>query len=221
MSPLDTLLPASFRGMEFHVASDKDSTERVVESRTFPRRDGARLDDHGLDGRKLDVEAVVSAFYTSFAAAEAFRAAMLAPGFGILTLPNALVPNAICTKCERSFKYEALGEIAFHLSFLVDDEAALSPSLAALGGAMGFAAAAMMGGVPSLLAALGAGGYVNAGITQGLGVAAKAVQGVMPALTIIPTIPALTSVANGLTTTGVAASQTALAARAITAIRAA
>ena len=195
MHPLDGLNPASFRGVFFHVVNDKDGQGREGDVKTFPRRDGARVDDHGLGKREITVEAFIAAFEDSAVQAEAFRAAILAPGLGFLSLPNAIVPRALCTKCERSFSRDKVGRVAFSLTFVADDEAFGLAGLAQLGSAITTAASALLSRLPAMVAVPGASPYFAAGVTRGLGEAWQVVRGNLPAITTVPTLTSMIDVA--------------------------
>lgn len=195
MSPLDGLNPASFRGVFFHVDSDKDGQGRDGDIKTFPRRDGARTEDHGLGKREITVEAYISAFTQSAAAAEAFRSAILAPGLGYLSLPNAIVPLALCTKCERAFNRDKIGRIAFSLSFVADDESIGPPDLSRMASAITQASAALLTRLPAMIAPPGASRYFSAGISSGLGLALASARAALPAVTMVPSLASMTGAA--------------------------
>lgn len=204
VTPLDGLLPAAFRGVPFHMEGDRDKQGREGDFKTFPRRDGARGDDHGLGKREITVEAYISALNNSAVAAEAFRAAMLAPGFGFLSLPNAIVPRALCTGCERAFSRNRVGRVAFNLTFVADDEALSSPGLAQLASAITGAAAALVARLPGLVSPPGASVWFAAGVSQGIDAAAGEVRQNLPAITTVATLDSMLATAAGIPVRGLA-----------------
>lgn len=203
MSPLDGLLPATFRGVPFHVDNDRDKQGREGDFKTFPRRDGARGDDHGLGKREITVEAYISAFETSAVAAEAFRAAMLAPGFGFLSLPNAIVSRALCTGCERVFNKAKIGRIGFTLTFVADDESASVPGLSQLAAAISSAGAALLAGLPALLSPPGGSRWFADGVARGTLEAAALVRQNLPAITTVADLDSMLATAASLPPRGV------------------
>lgn len=54
----DTLLDASFKGVQFDVVRASDGNERDVATYIYPYRDGAELDDLGRGARQYDIEGV-------------------------------------------------------------------------------------------------------------------------------------------------------------------
>lgn len=198
MSPLDTLNPASFRGVAFHVESDKDGQGREADVKLFPLRDGARVRDMGLGKREITVEAYLSSLHGSAGAAEAFRAGMLAPGLGPLILPNAIIAKALCTKCERDFKRDKIGRIGFSLAFVADDESFSLPSLGAIGMLIGGLASVLRGVLPDLATRLSSGGAQAEGFQAGLGAMQGAVAQADPGAVVLPTMSSLGDHASAL-----------------------
>lgn len=203
MNPLDGLFPATFRGVPFHVESDRDKQGREGDFKTFPRRDGARGDDHGLGKREITVEAYISAFEASAVAAEGFRAAMLAPGFGFLSLPNAIVPRALCTGCERAFNKVKVGRIGFTLSFVADDETASVPGLSQLAAAISGAGAALLSRLPGLVSPPGASRWFGDGVARGTIEVAALVRKNLPAITTVADLDSMLATASSLPARGV------------------
>jgi prophage DNA circulation protein len=58
MSWENTLLPASFRGVQFEVTATNDDIERAVVSHEYPYVDGASTEDMGRSGRRISMTAV-------------------------------------------------------------------------------------------------------------------------------------------------------------------
>lgn len=53
-----TLLPASFRGVQFEVTATNDDIERSVATHEYPYVDGASTEDMGRNGRRISITAV-------------------------------------------------------------------------------------------------------------------------------------------------------------------
>lgn len=54
----DSLLDASFRDLVFNVKNTKDSAKRSIVEHSYPYRDGAELEDNGLNARRIQMTVV-------------------------------------------------------------------------------------------------------------------------------------------------------------------
>lgn len=183
MTPADGLNPAFFRGVSFFVEKSADTSSRAFEVKSFPRRPGARVSDDDLGPRDVVVDAYIVAWGDGAAASERFRAAMMAPGLGLLSLPTTMIPRAGCAKCEQGFESQKLGLLKFKLTFVVDDEETGAPALGVLAAEISAAAGDLLSALPDIIAPVGMLADFAEGVAIGLdaaiGIASEALPGVV------------------------------------------
>lgn len=201
-SPVDGLLPSSFRGVAFYTEKSSDTGNRVFDVKQFPRRDGSRVSDDGLGSRDITVDAYVPAWDDGAAASDAFRSAMLAAGTGPLSLPTAFVPRVGCTKCEQNFEAAKIGILRFKLTFVVDDEDAAAPALGVLAAGISGAAAALSAVLPRIVAPAFATPTFAAGAASALSVLAGTVKAALPGAVIAPGLAGIIGQARAMAISG-------------------
>ena len=201
-SPADGLLPSSFRGTAFYVEKSSDVGNRAFDVKQFPRRDGSRLSDDGLAGRDVTVDAYLPAWADGAAASDAFRAAMLAPGTGPLSLPTAFIPRVGCAKCEQNFESAKLGILRFKLTFVVDDEADASPALGVLAAGISGAAAALSAALPGVLSSAAASPAFATGAAGAMAALSRTVAVALPGAVIAPGLAGIITQARAMAIVG-------------------
>lgn len=169
--PLADLLPASFKGIPFHLETARDKTENALDPRLFPRSDTVVVDELGQGLRQIRVEAYVATFTGLPTEVEALRLHFLSPGAGVLVLPaQGIIPSVKCQSCETAFERSRLGFVAFSLEFVEERAGAAAPPLGALEVQVGVAAGLLASALTQRLRNLKSGGsrHVSDAIKSGL-----------------------------------------------------
>jgi hypothetical protein len=144
------LFPASFAGIAFEIEDDKDKSRVALDVKSFPRRDGASIDDHGTDAREIKVSAYIASLNGFGPVTESFRSRIMAARQGVLMLPFGIIPRVFLQSIERTFKKDKLGYAAFSLEFVVDDLDSAVPLFGAAGASVAAAFAQLEGLAVSL-----------------------------------------------------------------------
>lgn len=109
-------LPASFRGVPFHVDKDNDESGRYVATHEYVRAETFDTEDMGIKAPTFSVTGYVASDAVEIESA-ALRSAGNTPGTGLLILPG--IPPALCrcTKIKRAREKDRMGLVAFDMEF--------------------------------------------------------------------------------------------------------
>ncbi|NKJ03139.1 DNA circularization N-terminal domain-containing protein [Rhizobium sp. SG741] len=124
-SPLwrQLLLPASFRGVPFHVEGGAKQGGRRTVTHEYPKRDDPYTEDMGRRARKFSISAyVIGDEYTIDS--ELLAAALDTEGGGTLIHPTMGIMNVVCDGYSRSEQREEGGMARFEILLV---EAGTSP----------------------------------------------------------------------------------------------
>lgn len=113
----ETLLPASFRGIEFEVTATGDDIERAVVAHEYPYVDGASVEDMGRGARRISMSAV---FYGDTYESDLLRllAALDIPGAAELIHPVFGAINAQFVRTSIPHQAELPDQTRINLEFL-------------------------------------------------------------------------------------------------------
>lgn len=117
MEWLDEWIPASFRGVEFHVeASGRAGGRRGIEFE-YPKRDEPYFEDLGRRAKGWAVTGyVMGSDYKS--RADALESALNAPDPGTLQHPTMRTMRAVCMNFVRNERKEEGGRAVFDMNFV-------------------------------------------------------------------------------------------------------
>src|SRR5258708_18683841 len=149
---LNTLWPASYKGVPFHVESDTEKGGRRKAVHKYPGRDDPFIEDMGEDQRDFNVTA-----YVASDAADADAATVIAtcaqPGAGTLVLPAHGPISVQCFTFERKREKDKHGYIALDLYFVRDGAATSQPSTLSPANLVGIGAVAVESSIADLCVA--------------------------------------------------------------------
>lgn len=128
---LNSLWPASYKGVPFQVESDSEKGGRRKAVHQFPGRDDPFIEDLGEDKREFSVTAYVASDAAD-TDADAISSICAQPGAGSLVLPLHGPLNVQCLTFKRGRKGDKHGYIAFELEFVRDGATTAQPSTSSL-----------------------------------------------------------------------------------------
>ena len=147
------LWPASFKGVPFWVDRDKDTVGKRLVVHEFPGRDDPFIEDLGAKARVFDV----TAYFVDDAAdtdADAFIAAVLQAGPGVLVLPAQGPVNARAHIAERERVKDRAGYFGVQAKFYREGANVANAPVDFLAQLVFDAGDALVGAASSLLASV-------------------------------------------------------------------
>lgn len=112
----DRLVPASFRGVQFHVEAGSRSGGRRLAPHEYPKRDDPYTEDMGRRGRAFGITAYLVG--PGFRAArDALIVALEQEGAGQLVLPTGMSMQVLCGTYNSSERRERGGFVEIDMQF--------------------------------------------------------------------------------------------------------
>lgn len=117
MSWPDTYLEASFRGVPFDFISTGEEVSRATVAHSYPFRDGAEVEDLGLNASRHTVRAILFGADAD-ARLKRLKSALDAPGVGELSHPVYGALQVVVDSYHPAFDAEATDSVALDITFI-------------------------------------------------------------------------------------------------------
>lgn len=132
LSFIDSLFPASFRGLSFFVETDIEHGGRRLVVYEYPHGEDHDVEDLGKSAKHFRVTAYLVGD-TVLSQSKALKAACDKEGAGTLILPEQGTQQARCQSFERNRSKDQAGYIGFELAFVLEGgNGSVIPSVSAL-----------------------------------------------------------------------------------------